>query len=72
VTVSWQTSSPSYNGINYGLTDYLGLGTPWNGTPSTTPSFTITGLTSGTKYYLQLASIGSSGTAYYSFIITTP
>lgn len=73
-TISWRTNVPTRSGVDYGTTNSYGATTAFVNTPTTTPSFTLTGLKPNTLYYILIWSINplnnNSATAAYTF--TTP
>jgi len=76
--ISWNTNTTSDSRVNYG--DTIGLGTPvYVGSNGTTHNIILTGLTPGTKYYFEVQSTDTSGTAtdnnggaFYSFTTVAP
>ena len=63
--VTWTTDQPSSSLVNYGLTPTYGTSTPVNPSLVTSHSVTLTNLTPGTTYNLQVVSTNSNG-------VTTP
>ncbi len=53
-TISWTSSFATRNGISYGLSTKYGSTTPYVAATTTSPSFTLTGLTPSTTYDLML------------------
>jgi|GEM_PF-542371 len=72
IVVSWTVTEVAINGVRHNN----GPGTAWvenrNNTPSSTPSFTFTGLTPGTTYNGVIYSTNSSGTVSQDITVTTP
>jgi len=76
--ISWTTNTTSDSRVNYGTTTGLGQ-TKSDATEGTTHNIILTGLTQGTKYYFEVKSTDTSGTAtddnegeYYSFTTLAP
>jgi len=76
--ISWTTNTTSDSRVNYGTTTGLGQ-TKHDATEGTTHNIILTGLTQGTKYYFEVKSTDTSGTAtddnegeYYSFTTLAP
>ena len=71
-TISWTTSIPTNSGVDYGTTNSYGSTTPWISGYTTSQSFTLTGLTPATQYYILLFSSTAAGqTATAPYIFTT-
>ncbi|HEY0758187.1 MAG TPA: hypothetical protein VGD59_02910 [Acidisarcina sp.] len=62
-TISWTTNVPTRSGVNYGLVPGQGGSTtPYVFPPTTTPSFTLTGLSRATTYYFAAFSTTTDNT----------
>jgi alpha-L-arabinofuranosidase len=70
--VSWSVNGATASGIRHDT----GPGTAWvedrSNSNTTSPSFTVTGLTPGTTYHGQVYSLNAAGTAVQNFSVTTP
>jgi alpha-L-arabinofuranosidase len=73
-TISWTSSFASRNGISYGTTKSYGSTTPSVTTLTASPSFTLTGLTTKTTYYLMVWSKNATNGAITDVLtsFTTP
>jgi len=60
--ISWATNASTFNGVDWGTTPSYGQTTAGMAAPSANPSFKLTGLKAGTKYYVKLWSITPKGT----------
>jgi hypothetical protein len=75
LALTW--TAPSYNGGS-AITGYTVEYTPSGGSPQTVStggtgtSYTLTGLTNGTTYAVRVAAVNAVGTAYSSFVNSTP
>ncbi len=70
-TVSWTTNTPTRNGLNSGSTKSYGTTTPYVSAFITSPSFTLTGLTPGTLYYIMPFSTINGQAAMTTLTFTT-
>ena len=70
-TVSWNLNMQANSAIAYGTTPGGGLNTPYNPSTTTSPSFTLTGLTPSTTYYLAPYSFMTGQTVQQPIVITT-
>lgn len=71
--VTWTTDVASTSQVLYGATPMLGLMTAYDGTLTTSHSVQLTGLSSGTRYYLKVQSFHInvlSVSDLYSFVKT--
>ncbi|HEY0758185.1 MAG TPA: hypothetical protein VGD59_02900 [Acidisarcina sp.] len=69
--IRWLITTPTRNSVKYGPTSSYGLVMPAT-SPTGAPSFTVHGLTPGTKYYFQLISTFPNGqTATLAISLTT-
>ncbi|HVP10941.1 MAG TPA: DUF4082 domain-containing protein, partial [Phycisphaerae bacterium] len=68
-TITWTTSEPATSRLDYGTTTSLGT-TVTDGTMLTAHSFTLSGLTTGTKYYYRVTSVDGFGNSTTSPVTT--
>ena len=73
-TISWKTNVSTRSGVDYGTTNSYGATTPFVNTPTTAPSFTLTGLKPATLYYILIWSINpaNNNSAVAAYTFTTP
>jgi hypothetical protein len=69
-TISWQTNLLSNSGVNWGTTQSYGHSGSVAGL-SLRPSFTITGLSPGTTYYINVWSTQNALSGWYNLKVTT-
>jgi hypothetical protein len=69
-TITWTTDQPSTSLVNYGTTTGYGSASALNSTLSTSHSVTLTGLTPGTAYNVDVVSANSAGATSTSSNLT--
>jgi hypothetical protein len=72
ITVSWTVNNAqTHSGLFYGTTPAMGGITPYDPNATANPSYTLTGLTPGTTYYLATLSFVGSQSVTKSLTATT-